>query len=316
MTIHPKLHSGFIHRHANMMNFTQHETSQWLVPCKIVLVGQAFCVKGKKQSHRCLDALSAFYYMRLLFSLFFVICDHPHLPNVHSSLTSVLISTHLKTNDTLPSFQLFFRKVSPVFMCFLWSMPSLKWWNTLLECLKLITAFFTNNIKILEASLKGTLRSIIKNHVYCFTFFIDSNASCEIQQNRPKKTQWQICQIAEDSLNLVSHFNSFPMGNIGEIGISDCNQRLGHYTFLPTDCRQMTTWLRLTRSVRSTDWNDSVSLTPICLNTSTASWISSICLKLSVVDFNFFAGMLPGFRALASLKVTKLIITQLLRCDK
>ena len=64
-------------------------------------------------------------------------------------------------------------------------------------------------------------------------------------------------------------------------------------TFLASDWRQITTWLRFCFSYRSTVWNNSVVGTPYCVAASKNMLIDSIFLNASFCGLSPFAGVFP-----------------------
>lgn len=78
-----------------------------------------------------------------------------------------------------------------------------------------------------------------------------------------------------------------------------------HLTFLPNDCKQITTELRFCLSQRSTVWNVSCGGTPSCLAASKNALMFSMHLKAIALLFTFFTK--PGCMLLTNLKTIILI---------
>ena len=71
-------------------------------------------------------------------------------------------------------------------------------------------------------------------------------------------------------------------------------------TFLPKDCKQMTTEFKFCRSQRSTDWNVSWTGTPKAFAASRNAEIFSMHLKAILLSLTFL--MVPGWSALVNLQ--------------
>jgi hypothetical protein len=70
-------------------------------------------------------------------------------------------------------------------------------------------------------------------------------------------------------------------------------------TFLPNDCKHITTEFKFWRSHKSTDWNVSWDGTPIFMATAKKLLMFSIHLKAIVLVFTFFTD--PGMRVFTNL---------------